>query len=96
VELVKQLPPQRKQAILSALSATESEAARQIRGSVNPAVEGRFCELAREWKQATAYTSSVTEMVTHPSYQRIIGLGQDAIPLLVAELRRERDHWFWR
>ena len=28
-------------------------------------------------------------------YQRIIGLGSLAVPLLLAELRRETDHWFW-
>jgi len=31
----------------------------------------------------------------HPAYQQIIGMGQDALPLLIEELRREPDHWFW-
>ena len=39
--------------------------------------------------------SSGTEMLLHPAYQRIIGLGKDAVKLIVAELRREPDHWFW-
>ena len=28
-------------------------------------------------------------------YQRTIGLGSMAVPLILAELRRETDHWFW-
>jgi hypothetical protein len=39
--------------------------------------------------------SSITDMVLLPSYQRIIGLGSGAIPLLLAELERKPDHWFW-
>jgi hypothetical protein len=35
------------------------------------------------------------DMVTHPAYQQIIGLGKEALPLLFGELRRAPDHWFW-
>ena len=31
----------------------------------------------------------------HPAYQEIIGMGERAVPLLLAELRREPDDWFW-
>jgi len=31
----------------------------------------------------------------HPAYQQIIGLGPPALPLILAELDRELDHWFW-
>lgn len=31
----------------------------------------------------------------HPAYQEIIGMGERAIPLLLGELRREPDDWFW-
>ena len=30
-----------------------------------------------------------------PSYQRIIGLGPAVVPLLLRELERAPDHWFW-
>jgi hypothetical protein len=42
--------------------------------------------------------SSITDIATLPSYQKIIGLGEDAIPLILAELRQEGeepDQWFW-
>ena len=34
-------------------------------------------------------------MATHPAYQQIIGMGKEAIPLILEELQREEDHWFW-
>jgi hypothetical protein len=58
-------------------------------------VAERFQELVQAWKVGTAPLSSATEMAMHPAYQQIIGLGQDAVPLLLSELQREPDHWFW-
>lgn len=31
----------------------------------------------------------------HPAYQRIIGMGDAAVPLILQELERSPDHWFW-
>lgn len=58
-------------------------------------IEERFHQLTQEWKQATRVSSSAAEMAMHPAYQQIIGLGAAAIPLLLRELRKEPDHWFW-
>lgn len=55
----------------------------------------RFRELMQHWKEEVPQVSPVTEMVTHTAYQQIIGLGWDAVPLLLRELEREPDHWFW-
>jgi hypothetical protein len=30
-----------------------------------------------------------------PPYQRIIGMGISVVPLILEELRREPDQWFW-
>ena len=57
--------------------------------------EQRFRELSRQWKEETQYTSSTTDMVMHPAYQQIIGMGRDVLPLLFAALRHKPDHWFW-
>lgn len=54
-----------------------------------------FKQLAREWKDGTAATSSLSKVYFHPSYQQIIGLGPDVLPLIFRELRREPDWWFW-
>ncbi|NNC33210.1 hypothetical protein HKM21_28530 [Longimicrobium terrae] len=54
-----------------------------------------FRRLAAEWKRDTADESSVARMAMHPAYQRIIGMGPAALPLILAELEEEYDQWFW-
>ena len=58
-------------------------------------ISERFTALATEWRQETGALSSTSQMVLHPNYQQIIGLGHAALPLILAELEREPDHWFW-
>jgi hypothetical protein len=55
----------------------------------------RFHELAAAWRSATAYLSSPTDMAIQPAYQQIIGMGYEAVPFILAELRDHPDHWFW-
>src|SRR2546425_366966 len=55
----------------------------------------RFEALVMWWRAEVAWMSSPTEMAMHPAYQRIIGLGPQAVPLILAELKSEADHWFW-
>jgi hypothetical protein len=55
----------------------------------------RFNQLAADWKEATQFASSTTEIAMHPAYQQIIGIGPKAIPLILEQLRIEPDHWFW-
>jgi len=66
-----------------------------MHSNVSNALKGRFAELASRWKAAHAMTSSVTQMALDPSYQEIIGMGPQAVPLILAELRKGPDHWFW-
>ena len=58
-------------------------------------LEAQFCELAERWRAETAALSSVSAMAIHPAYQRIIGMGRRALPLILHELERAPDHWFW-
>jgi hypothetical protein len=53
-----------------------------------------FVSLVREWKATRGHASSVTKMAKNPAYERIIAMGEPAIPLILTELRREPDHWF--
>jgi hypothetical protein len=39
--------------------------------------------------------SNSAQMAMLRSYQNIIGMGEPAVPLILEELRREPDHWFW-
>src|SRR5262245_59583644 len=57
--------------------------------------EGLFQELANQWRKETAHLSLAIKKVMHPAYQRIIGLGPDAVPLILRELQRRSGHWFW-
>ena len=58
-------------------------------------IERRFEELAEKWRRECSHLSSVREMVLHPAYQQIIGMGKEAIPFLLRELERQPNHWFW-
>jgi hypothetical protein len=58
-------------------------------------VESEFRELTKQWKSERTSTSFASDIAMLPSYQKIIGLGKDALPLILAELDRELDHWFW-
>jgi hypothetical protein len=58
-------------------------------------VAKKFIRLRDEWKSQRGHESSTTRQVMHPSYQKIIGLGPDAVPLLLRELETDLDAWFW-
>jgi len=58
-------------------------------------LEVLFENLADKWTAATAFESVVTRMAIHPAYQRIIGLGPTAVPLILRRLQREPLQWFW-
>ena len=55
----------------------------------------RFETYAEEWMTRTAHLSVLSKRVMHPSYQRIIGLGSAALPLILNQLLSQPDHWFW-
>lgn len=58
-------------------------------------LEQTFQRLAKEWQEETGHLSSMTKMVMHPKYQRIIGMGPAVLPFLFRELQKNPDHWFW-
>lgn len=58
-------------------------------------LEQAFRALADRWRADTVFLSSVDKMAMHPAYQRIIGMGPQALPLILEELRARPDHWFW-
>lgn len=54
-----------------------------------------FYNFVNEWKRDTQLISTANELIMHPAYQRIIGMGEKAIPMLLRELHERPDHWFW-
>ena len=61
---------------------------------LRPAAEV-FSKLAEDWRKETCYLSDISEICTHPAYQRIIGMGSTALPFIFAALAREPEQWFW-
>lgn len=55
----------------------------------------RFQRLVAEWKEQSRYLSNSAQMAMLKPYQRIIGMGWPAVPLILEEMRREPDQWFW-
>lgn len=58
-------------------------------------IRERFERLSNRWKDQSKYLSNTAQMAMLESYQRVIGLGPSVVPLILEELRREPDHWFW-
>ena len=54
----------------------------------------QFSALAARWVSETSTPSSnFTDLIANWAYQRIIGMGPQVVPLILAELARYPDHW---
>ena len=55
----------------------------------------RFQGLANQWNAATRYRSNTHALRDHPVYQELVALGEPAVPLILMELEREPNvFWF--
>lgn len=57
--------------------------------------ELKFTLLADRWKKETSHLSLAVQQAMHPAYQQIIGMGMQAVPLILRELEKKPAHWFW-
>jgi len=57
-------------------------------------IESAFHQLADEWSSDTQFESSLTAITNHPSYQKIISLGVEVVPLILSELAATPRPWF--
>jgi len=53
----------------------------------------KFQRLAALWRAETAYVSSTSDLVGHPAFLEIVGMGPAVVPLLLRELQNRTDHW---
>lgn len=53
-----------------------------------------FGDLAAQWREATRFESSLSEIVGHPAYQAVIALGDEVVPLILRSLRNRPEPWF--
>ena len=56
----------------------------------------RFEKFAANWKAKTKYLSNVTTKILNPDYQKIIGMGKDALPFILNDLADNGPNdWYW-
>jgi hypothetical protein len=58
-------------------------------------LEKEFNALAAEWRRDTALLSIAQQKAMHPAYQKIIGMGREALPLIFKEIKVRGGDWLW-
>ncbi len=58
-------------------------------------LEIKFQFLAEKWKDQTRFFSLTRQIAKSDSYQAIIAMGKPVLPLILADLQREPNHWFF-
>jgi len=58
-------------------------------------LSAKFYDLAQKWKAETRLMSSINQVCMNIHYQKIIGMGPEAVPYILHELEKEPDQWFW-
>jgi hypothetical protein len=53
-----------------------------------------FDALSKKWQRETRHLPQIAKAIAHPSYLRIIGMGEAAVPLLLEALRDRPAPWF--
>ena len=88
-EMIAQLSPESQKRIeeLTRKLIAEEKAIRKAR-------EELFHTARKEWLQQRPRGADVAAMTAHPSYQRIIQMGEETVPLILQELQKRPDHWF--
>ena len=59
--------------------------------------EALFNQYVIQWRVEKRIMSSLSDMIRCPSYQKIIAMGNKALPLILDQIRREGDdpdHWY--
>ena len=54
----------------------------------------RFLELADQWENETVLLSRTDMAIEHPAYQKIIDMGEPAVPLILQRMKSQGGHWF--
>ncbi len=51
--------------------------------------------LIDEWRRDTATSSSVRLKTSHPAFHRIVGMGEQSIPIILDQLKKRPSYLFW-
>ena len=87
IEQIKRLPAGERAQVTKYV--VEQDASR------NGDLEKEFNALVAQWKEDTFACSSLTKQFGHPAYMRIMALGKQGIPLVLREMRKSQDDWFY-
>ena len=89
--------------LLDVITAERGKSADRLHGLVKAAAasaddaagtEEAFRALADQWRRETGLHSSPAKKIRHPAYQKIIEMGESAVPLILRELQDRPAHWF--
>jgi hypothetical protein len=62
-------------------------------------LEQRFRDQSDKWQRETQHLSSPAQRMLHPSYQAILGMGnenrREVISLMIRDMQQHRRPWFW-
>ncbi len=58
-------------------------------------LEQKFMDLSSQWRHETRHLSLMNDIVMNTAYQKIIGMGRPVVGLILQDLKRQPDHWFW-
>jgi len=81
--------------LLHAIDERVRKALARPHAAAVPSIEEQFRQQAEKWKRETKHLSSPTQKLMHPSYQAILGMGRDVLPLMLRDLAQNRTEWFW-
>jgi hypothetical protein len=62
---------------------------------ITPSIAEKFKQQADRWERETAFLSATPMRVLHESYQSIMAMGPEVVPILLRDLQKTRRHWFW-
>jgi hypothetical protein len=84
-----------REAVELLLSGNSASALATSQARTEQSLKQKFLEHATKWDRETAYLSSTPKMVLHDSYQKIMAMGPDIVPVLLRDLQENRRSWFW-
>lgn len=53
-----------------------------------------FLELADQWENETVLLSRTDMAIKHPAYQKVVDMGEPAVPLILQRMQSQGGHWF--
>ena len=62
---------------------------------IEQSLDAEFKMLVDKWREDTFFQSSLSEICFHPAYQTIMAMGKEALPLILSDLEKRNDHWFY-